>query len=600
MLIKKKNIRNFSIIAHVDHGKSTLSDRIIQICDGLNIREMPPRVLDSMEIEKERGITIKSQSATLYYNYKNTKIYQLNLIDTPGHIDFSYEVSRSMFACEGVILLIDATQGIEAQTLTNYYLALKMHLKIITVINKIDLPNADIDKVLKNIKNILGINYSDVILCSSKTGYGVNKIIKRIIEYIPFPSGNINAPLQALIIDSWFDNYLGVTSLIRIKNGKLQLGNKIKIMSTGKVYKVKKMGIFTPKKKNINFLNCGEVGWLSCSIKNINGSPVGDTITLESKPSFNSLPGFKKAKPMVYTSLFPIDSKNYKKFKTSLEKLSLNDASLFYESEKSNILGFGFRCGFLGMLHMEIIKERILREYNISIINTLPSVTYQIIKNNKEIQYIDNPSKINNLNYIYKFREPIAKCNILLPKKYLGKIISLCEFKRGVKKNIFYIENQIKLTYEIPMYYVIIDFFDQLKSNSCGYASLDYNFIKFKTSDIVKVDILINNKKIDSLSILIHRSNAIDYGRKLVNKIKNIIPRHQFNIPIQIVIGSNVILRSNVKQLRKNVLSKCYGGDISRKKKLLKKQKEGKKKMKYLGNVNISKNVFINILKTNK
>ncbi|MGK2896835.1 MAG: translation elongation factor 4 [Candidatus Makana argininalis] len=600
MFIKTKNIRNFSIIAHIDHGKSTLSDRIIQICDGLSIREMSHRVLDSMEIEKERGITIKSQSAALYYKYKNNQIYQLNLIDTPGHIDFSYEVSRSMYACEGAILLIDATQGIEAQTLTNYNLAIEMNLKIITVINKIDLPNADIDKVIKNIKNILGVDSSNIILCSSKTGYGVNTIVKSIIKNIPFPAGDINSPLQALIIDSWFDNYLGVTSLIRIKNGKLQIGNKIKIMSTGKIYKVKKLGIFTPKKQYRNFLNCGEVGWLSCSIKNINKSPVGDTITLYSQPSFNFLPGFKKSKPMVYTSLFPTDSKNYKNFKQSLEKLSLNDASLYYENEKSNILGFGFRCGFLGLLHMEIIKERILREYHINIINTLPSVTYQIITNKKKIKYIDNPSNINNINHIYEFREPIVECNIVLPKKYLGKIISLCEFGRGVKKNIFYIGNQIKLIYDIPMYYVILDFFDKLKSNSCGYASLDYNFKKFKKSDIVKVDILINKNKIDSLSVLIHRNDSINYGRKLINKLKNIIPRHQFNISIQAVIGNNVILRSNVKQLRKNVLSKCYGGDISRKKKLLKKQKEGKKKMKYIGNINIPKNVFINILKTNK
>ncbi|MFI4846919.1 MAG: translation elongation factor 4 [Candidatus Makana argininalis] len=594
-----KNIRNFSIIAHIDHGKSTLSDRIIQICDGLSIREMSPRVLDSMEIEKEKGITIKSQSATLNYKYKDNKIYQLNLIDTPGHIDFSYEVSRSMFACEGAILLIDATQGIEAQTLTNYNLALEMNLKIITVINKIDLPNSDINKVIKNIKNILEINDSNIILCSAKTGYGVNKIIHRIINYIPYPSGNINSPLQALIIDSWFDNYLGVISLLRIKNGKLEIGNKIQIMSTGKVYKVKKLGIFTPKKKYRNFLNCGEVGWLSCSIKNIHGSPVGDTITLNSKPSLNLLPGFKKPKPMVYTSLFPIDTKNYKNFKKSLEKLSLNDASLCYENEKSNILGFGFRCGFLGLLHMEIIKERILREYNINIINTVPSVTYQVITNKKEIQYIDNPSKIKNIHHIYEFREPIVECNILLPKQYLGKIISLCEFRRGIKKNIFYIGDKIKLIYDIPMYYVILDFFDKLKSNSCGYASLDYNFKKFQKSDIVKIDILINKNKIDSLSILIHRSNSINYGRKLIDKIKNIIPRHQFNISIQAMIGKNVISRSNIKQLRKNVTSKCYGGDISRKKKLLKKQKEGKKKMKCIGNVNIPKNVFINILQIN-
>ncbi|MFI4847422.1 MAG: translation elongation factor 4 [Candidatus Makana argininalis] len=595
-----KNIRNFSIIAHIDHGKSTLSDRIIQICDGVSIRKMSPRILDSMEIEKERGITIKSQSATLYYKYKNNDIYQLNLIDTPGHIDFSYEVSRSLFACEGVILLIDATQGIEAQTLTNYNLAIEMNLKIITVINKIDLPNANPNKVIKDIKNILGTNYSNSILCSSKTGYGVDKIIKRIIKKIPYPSGNINSPLQALIIDSWFDNYLGVTSLIRIKNGKLKIGNKIKIMSTGKIYKVKKLGIFTPKKQHRDFLNCGEVGWLSCSIKNIYGSPVGDTITLDVQSSHNFLPGFKKAKPMVYTSLFPINSKDYKNFKISLEKLSLNDASLFYEYEKSNMLGFGFRCGFLGLLHMEIIKERILREYNINIINTVPSVTYEIITNKKEILYIDNPSKISNINNIYEFREPIVECIILLPKKYIGKIISLCQFRRGVKKNIFYIGNQIKLIYDIPMYYVILDFFDKLKSVSCGYASLDYNFKKFKKSDIVKVDILINKNKIDSLSILIHNSNAIDYGRKLINKIKNIIPRHQFNISIQAVIGKNVISRSNLKQLRKNVLSKCYGGDISRKKKLLKKQKKGKKKMKKIGNVNIPKDIFINIFKTNK
>ncbi|MFI4819163.1 MAG: translation elongation factor 4 [Enterobacterales bacterium] len=597
MFIKTKNIRNFSIIAHIDHGKSTLSDRIIQICGGLSKREMSSRVLDSMEIEKERGITIKAQSATLNYKYIDNKFYQLNLIDTPGHIDFSYEVSRSMFACEGAILVVDATQGIESQTLSNCNLAIEMNLKIITVINKIDLPNANPNKVIKDIKNILGIDSSNSILCSSKTGYGVNKIIKRIIKDIPFPSGNINSSLQALIIDSWFDNYLGVISLIRIKNGKLKIGNKIKIISTGKIYKVEKLGIFTPKNENRNFLNCGEVGWLACSIKNINKSPVGDTITLYSNQSINLLPGFKKAKPMVYTSLFPVDSKNYENFRKSIVKLSLNDSSLFYESEKSNILGFGFRCGFLGLFHMEIVKERILKEYNISIINTFPSVTYEVITKKKQTLYIDSPSKINNINDIYEFREPIAECNILSPIKYFGKIISLCELKRGIQKKIFYLGNKIKLIYDIPMNYVILDFFDKIKSNSCGYASLDYSFKKFKKSDIVKVDILINKNKVDSLSIFIHRSNSINYGIKLVNKLKNSIQRHQFNISIQAVIGKNVISRSNINQLRKNVLSKCHGGDISRKKKLLKKQKEGKKKMKYIGNINIPKNVFINILK---
>lgn len=595
-----KLIRNFSIIAHIDHGKSTLSDRLIQICGGLTEREMAAQVLDSMELERERGITIKAQSVTLNYQAQDGQAYQLNFIDTPGHVDFSYEVSRSLAACEGALLVVDAGQGVEAQTLANCYTAMEMDLEVVPVLNKIDLPAADADRVAQEIEDIVGISAIDAVRCSAKTGVGVADVLERLVRDIPPPTGNIEGSLQALIIDSWFDNYLGVVALIRIKNGTLHKGEKIQVMSTGQSYHADRLGIFTPKRLDRDQLNCGEVGWVVCAIKDILGAPVGDTLTLSHKTAETPLPGFKKVKPQVYAGLFPISSEDYEVFRDALGKLSLNDASLFYEPESSTALGFGFRCGFLGLLHMEIIQERLEREYNLELITTAPTVVYEIQTTSNEILYVDSPSKLPPLNNIQALLEPIAECHMLVPQEYLGNVIKLCIEKRGVQKNMVYHGNQVALTYDIPMAEVVLDFFDRLKSTSRGYASLDYNFIRFQVADMVRVDVLINSERVDALALITHRDNAQYRGRDLVEKMKEFIPRQQFDIAIQAAIGNHIIARSTVKQLRKNVLAKCYGGDVSRKKKLLQKQKEGKKRMKQVGNVELPQEAFLAILHVGK
>ncbi|UDG79264.1 Elongation factor 4 [Candidatus Ecksteinia adelgidicola] len=595
-----KHIRNFSIIAHVDHGKSTLSDRIIQICNGLTEQQIGNQILDSMDLERERGITIKARSVTLNYKSSHGKIYQLNFIDTPGHVDFSYEVSRSLAACEGALLLVDASQGVEAQTLANCHTALNMSLEVVPILNKIDLKIANPDRVSKEIKNIIGLNTRDIVHCSSKTGIGVISVLERLIHNIPPPKGDSKAPLQALIIDSWFDTYLGVVSLVRIKNGTIRKNDKIKIMSTNKIYTVDRLGIFTPKRLNRNVLNCGEVGWLICTIKDIFGAPVGDTLTLASNPAKDILPGFLKVQPKVYAGLFPIVSNDYEAFRIALGKLSLNDASLFYEPDNSIALGFGFRCGFLGLLHMEIITARLEREYFLELIITAPTVVYQIETIKKEVFYIDNPSKLLSTYNIHKVREPIAECHILMPKKFLGNVMTLCIEKRGVQIDIIYYDNQVTLICEIPMSEVVLNFFDCLQSITHGYASLNYNFKCFRVSDMLRVDILINHERIDALTIITHRNNAQYRGRALIDKIKNLIPRQQFNIIVQAVIGNHIIARSTIKQLRKNVLAKCYGGDVTRKKKLLQKQKDGKKRMKQIGNIQVPKEIFLSILHVGK
>ncbi|WP_422667188.1 translation elongation factor 4 [Buchnera aphidicola] len=595
-----KNIRNFSIIAHIDHGKSTLSDRLIQICGGLSEREMSHQVLDSMDLEKERGITIKAQSVMIDYKTKTGNIFHLNFIDTPGHVNFSYEVSRSLTACEGALLIVDSSQGVEAQTLANCYTAMEMNVEVIPVLNKIDLPNANPERVAREIEDIIGISALNAVRCSAKTGQGIEDLINRIISDIPSPTGDCNAALQAIIIDSWFDNYLGIVSLIRIKNGTLCKKDKIQVMSTKKNYIVEKIGIFTPKKIDREQLKCGEVGWIICGIKNIAAAPVGDTLTKENHPANHALIGFKKIKPQIYAGLYPISSNQYEKFRDALEKLSLNDSSLFFEPENSTALGFGFRCGFLGLLHMEIIQERLEREYSIDLISTIPTVIYRIELNDGKIIYLDNATNFPHTNMIKNIQEPIAECTILLPSQFLGSIIKLCTKKRGLQINMIYHTNQVSLIYHIPMNEVVLKFFDELKSVSKGYASLEYNFKTFQSSNIVCVNILINSEKIDALTILSHYNNAHFRAREIVEKMKILIPRHQFNIIIQAIIGNTVIARSTIKQLRKNVLSKCYGGDISRKKKLLQKQKDGKKRMKKIGNINIPKKAFFSLLNINK
>lgn len=595
-----KNIRNFSIIAHIDHGKSTLSDRLIQTCGGLSDREMEAQVLDSMDLERERGITIKAQSVTLNYKAKDGETYQLNFIDTPGHVDFSYEVSRSLAACEGALLVVDAGQGVEAQTLANCYIAIEMDLEVVPILNKIDLPAADPERVAEEIEDIVGIDAMEAVQCSAKTGVGIEDVLEEIVAKIPAPEGDPNAPLQALIIDSWFDNYLGVVSLVRIKNGVLRKGDKIKVMSTGQTYNVDRLGIFTPKQEDTTVLECGEVGWVVCAIKDILGAPVGDTLTHQHNSATEVLPGFKKVKPQVYAGLFPVSSDDYEAFRDALGKLSLNDASLFYEPETSTALGFGFRCGFLGLLHMEIIQERLEREYDLDLITTAPTVIYEVQLTNGEVVYVDSPAKLPPLNNIAEIREPIAECNMLVPQEYLGNVITLCVEKRGVQTNMVYHGNQIALTYEIPMGEVVLDFFDRLKSTSRGYASLDYGFKRFQAADMVRVDIMINSERVDALALIVHKDNSQYRGRELVEKMRELIPRQQFDIAIQAAIGNHIIARSTVKQLRKNVLAKCYGGDVSRKKKLLQKQKEGKKRMKSLGNVEVPQEAFLAILHVGK
>ncbi len=595
-----KHIRNFSIIAHIDHGKSTLSDRLIQVCGGLSDREMAEQVLDSMDLERERGITIKAQSVTLDYTAKDGQTYQLNFIDTPGHVDFAYEVSRSLAACEGALLVVDAGQGVEAQTLANCYTAIEMDLEVVPILNKIDLPAAEPERVAEEIEDIVGIDAIDAVRCSAKTGVGVDEVLEKIVSAIPAPQGDPDAPLQALIIDSWFDNYLGVVSLVRIKDGSLKKNDKIKVMSTGQTWGVDRLGIFTPKQVDTDSLDTGEVGWVVCGIKDIMGAPVGDTLTLAKNGCEKALPGFKKVKPQVYAGLFPVSSDDYDNFRDALGKLSLNDASLFYEPETSAALGFGFRCGFLGMLHMEIIQERLEREYDLDLITTAPTVVYEVLKTNKEIVYVDSPAKLPAINDIEEIREPIARCNILVPADYLGNVITLCIEKRGTQVDMVYHGNQVALTYDIPMAEVVLDFFDRLKSTSRGYASLDYGFQRFEMSHMVRVDVLLNGDKVDALAIITHRDNSQTRGRQLVEKMKEFIPRQMFDIAIQAAIGNHIIARSTVKQLRKNVLAKCYGGDVSRKKKLLKKQKEGKKRMKQIGNVELPQEAFLAILHVGK
>ncbi|MCL1036923.1 translation elongation factor 4 [Shewanella corallii] len=594
-----KNIRNFSIIAHIDHGKSTLSDRLIQVCGGLTDREMAQQVLDSMDLERERGITIKAQSVTLDYQAKDGETYQLNFIDTPGHVDFSYEVSRSLAACEGALLVVDAGQGVEAQTLANCYTALDMDLEVVPVLNKIDLPQAEPERVAAEIEDIVGIEAQDAVRCSAKTGIGVEDVLETIVAQIPAPEGDTEAPLQALIIDSWFDSYLGVVSLVRIKHGSLKKGDKFKVMSTGQTYNADRVGIFTPKKKDKDELKTGEVGYVIAGIKEIHGAPVGDTLTHAKHGADKPLPGFKKAKPQVYAGVFTISTDDYENFRDALNKLSLNDASLQFEPETSSALGFGFRIGYLGLLHMEIIQERLEREYNLDLITTAPTVEYEVLLTNGETVYVDNPSDLPALNYVEEMREPIVEANILVPKEYLGNVITLCVEKRGVQKNMVYHGNQVALTYDIPAAEVVMDFFDRLKSTSRGYASLEYNFIRFEPADMVRLDVLINGDRVDALAMIIHRSNIRHKGIALVDKMKELIPRQMFDIAIQAAVGSQIVARSTVKALRKDVTAKCYGGDVSRKKKLLQKQKEGKKRMKQLGNVEVPQEAFLAVLKLN-
>ena len=595
-----KHIRNFSIIAHIDHGKSTLSDRLIQTCGGLSSREMQAQVLDSMDLERERGITIKAQSVTLNYQAQDGNTYQLNFIDTPGHVDFSYEVSRSLAACEGALLVVDAGQGVEAQTLANCYTAMEMELEVVPVLNKIDLPAAEPERVAEEIEDIVGIDAIDAVRCSAKTGLGVDLVLEEIVARIPAPVGDPDAPLQALIIDSWFDSYLGVVSLVRIKNGSLKKNDKIKVMSTGQVWGVDRIGIFTPKQVDTQGLGCGEVGWVVCGIKDIHGAPVGDTLTQAKNGAEKALAGFKKVKPQVYAGLFPISSDDYESFRDALDKLSLNDASLFFEPESSTALGFGFRCGFLGMLHMEIIQERLEREYDLDLITTAPTVVYEIELNDGSTIHIDSPSAMPPVNNIKEMREPIAECNILLPQEYMGNVITLCIEKRGVQTNMVYHGNQVALTYEIPMAEVVLDFFDRLKSTSRGYASLDYGFKRLETSEMVRLASLINGERVDALAIITHKENAQYRGRQVVEKMRELIPRQMFDIAIQASIGNQIIARSTVKALRKDVTAKCYGGDVSRKKKLLNKQKEGKKRMKSLGRVDVPQEAFLAILHVGK
>ncbi|MAE55369.1 MAG: elongation factor 4 [Porticoccaceae bacterium] len=593
-----KNIRNFSIIAHIDHGKSTIADRFIQLCGGLSEREMESQVLDSMDIERERGITIKAQSVTLNFTASNGLEYQLNFIDTPGHVDFSYEVSRSLAACEGALLIVDAAQGVEAQSVANCYTAIAQNLEVIPILNKMDLPQSEPERVIDEIENIIGIEAQNAIRCSAKTGQGISDILEEIVKTVPPPSGNENAELQALIIDSWFDNYLGVVSLIRVVEGQIKLKDRVVMKSVGRIHSVDKLGIFSPKIRYKDCLKAGEVGFLVAGIKDIQGAPVGDTIISHAGIDTQALPGFQKVKPQVYAGMFPIDSNDFEDFREALSKLSINDASLFYEPESSDALGFGFRCGFLGMLHMEIIQERLEREYNLDLITTAPTVVYEILTEKNEIISISNPSSLPETNTIQEMREPICEANILVPKDYVGNVITLCVEKRGVQKDMQFVGNQVSISYELPMSEVVMDFFDRLKSVSRGFASLDYSFVRFQAASLVKLDVLINGDRVDALAAITHRDNAQQRGRQLAEKMKELIPRQMFDVAIQAAIGGHVIARTTVKALRKNVTAKCYGGDVTRKKKLLEKQKAGKKRMKQVGSVEIPQEAFLAVLRT--
>ncbi|MDF0751942.1 translation elongation factor 4 [Marinobacter sp. 71-i] len=591
-------IRNFSIIAHIDHGKSTLADRFIQICGGLTEREMAEQVLDSMDLERERGITIKAQSVTLNYKARDGKEYKLNFIDTPGHVDFSYEVSRSLYACEGALLVVDAGQGVEAQSVANCYTAIEQGLEVVPVLNKMDLPQAEPERVAQEIEDIIGIAATEAVRCSAKSGLGVEDVLEDLIARIPPPKGDRGAPLQALIIDSWFDNYLGVVSLVRVTEGTLKKGDKIVIKSTGKAWNADKVGIFNPKPKDTDILEAGDVGFVVAGIKDIHGAPVGDTIVRQKgSDDIPMLPGFKKVKPQVYAGLFPVSSDDYNDFRDALEKLTLNDASLFFEPESSDALGFGFRCGFLGMLHMEIVQERLEREYDIDLITTAPTVIYEVVTKQGETLSVDNPSSLPDIGSIEEMREPIVEASILVPQEHLGNVITLCEEKRGIQKNMHFMSTQVQVTYELPMAEVVLDFFDRIKSASRGFASLDYHFVRFQTANLVRLDVLINGERVDALALIVHKDQAHYKGRALVEKMKELIPRQMFDIAIQAAIGNQVVSRVTVKALRKNVTAKCYGGDVSRKKKLLQKQKEGKKRMKQLGNVEVPQEAFLAVLK---
>jgi GTP-binding protein LepA len=593
-------IRNFSIIAHVDHGKSTLADRFIQTCGGLQAREMQDQVLDSMELERERGITIKAQSVTLYYQAADGQRYQLNMIDTPGHVDFSYEVSRSLAACDGALLVVDASQGVEAQSVANCYTAIEQGLEVVPVINKIDLPSADPERVMQEIEDIIGIEATDALKVSAKTGEGVPELLESLIRRIPPPKGDPDAPLQALIIDSWFDNYVGVVSLVRVVNGSLKVGDKIRVMAAGRTHTVDKLGRFTPKSIVERELVTGDVGFVIAGIKEIDGAPVGDTITLENRLSPTPLPGFKQIKPRVFAGLFPINAEDYESFRDALAKLRLNDSALHYEPEVSGALGFGFRCGFLGLLHMDIVQERLEREYELDLVTSAPTVVYEIARTDGKLQYVDNPAKLPPLNEIEEIREPIISANILVPPDHVGAVLQLCEEKRGKQKKMQYLGTQVSLQYELPLAEVVLDFFDRLKSSSRGYASFDYEFSHFQAAPLVKLDILINGDPVDALSIIVHRESAYQRGRELVDKMQELIPRQMFEVAVQAAIGSAVIARATVKALRKNVLAKCYGGDVSRKRKLLEKQKEGKKRMKQLGHVEIPQEAFLAVLQVGR
>jgi GTP-binding protein LepA len=592
-----KNIRNFSIIAHIDHGKSTLADRIIQLCGGLSDREMEAQVLDSMDLERERGITIKAQTAALQYKALDGQIYYLNLIDTPGHVDFSYEVSRSLSACEGALLVVDASQGVEAQSVANCYTAIDLGVEVFPVLNKIDLPSADPDRVIQEIEDVIGIEATEAVRCSAKTGQGVLDVLEAVVHKVPGPKGDPSSPLKALIIDSWFDNYVGVVMLVRVVDGVLKPKDKIRLMATGAIHLCEEVGIFTPKSVQKSELSAGEVGFVIAGIKELTSAKVGDTVTLADKPADHALPGFKEVKPQVFAGLYPVESNQFEALRSALEKLRLNDASLQFEPENSTALGFGFRCGFLGLLHMEIVQERLEREYDMDLITTAPTVVYELLLKTGEIVQIENPSRLPEPSRIEEVREPMIIVNLLLPHDYVGAVMTLCNNKRGVQRNMQYMGRQVMLSYEMPLNEVVLDFFDKLKSVSRGYASMDYEFLEFRAADLVKLDILVNGERVDALSLIVHRANSVYRSRELVSKMRELIPRQMFDVAIQAAIGANVIARETVKAMRKNVLAKCYGGDITRKKKLLEKQKEGKKRMKQVGNVEIPQEAFLAILR---
>jgi GTP-binding protein LepA len=592
-----KNIRNFSIIAHIDHGKSTLADRIIHLCGGLEDREMEAQVLDSMDIERERGITIKAQTAALQYKADDGQIYNLNLIDTPGHVDFSYEVSRSLSACEGALLVVDASQGVEAQSVANCYTALDLGVEVTAVLNKIDLPSADPERVKQEIEDVIGVDASDAVLCSAKTGLGVRDVLEAVIKKVPPPRGNVDAPLKALVVDAWFDNYVGVVMLVRVIDGALKPKEKIRLMATGAQHLCEQVGVFTPKSLQKTSLSAGEVGFVIAGIKSLDDAKVGDTVTHTDKPAADALAGFKEVKPQVFAGLYPVESNQFEALRTALEKLSLNDSSLLFEPENSTALGFGFRCGFLGLLHMEIVQERLEREYDMDLITTAPTVVYELLLKDGSVQQIENPSRLPDTSRIEEIREPVINVHLLMPQDYVGPVMTLCNGKRGIQKNMQYLGRQVMLSYEMPLNEVVLDFFDKLKSVSRGYASMDYEFLEFRAADLVKLDIMVNGERVDALSLIVHRANSRYRGGQVAEKMRELIPRQMFDVAIQASIGATIIARETVKAMRKNVIAKCYGGDVSRKRKLLDKQKEGKKRMKQVGNVEIPQEAFLAILR---